>query len=103
MQDFAAAAAEADRFLGSIDRAAVNAENPKQGRVLVAVPVRDVSGTIDRLFERILALRYPHGDLSVVFLEGDSLDDSRNGSRRLRDAMPTSFGGSTSSSATMAS
>lgn len=76
VQDFVATAAEADRFLRSIDRSSINSANPKNGYVLVAVPVRDAADTIDSLFERILALRYPRGDLSLALLEGDSRDDS---------------------------
>lgn len=78
VQDFSASAAEADRFLRSIDRAVVNAEKRKNGRVLIAVPVRDAADTLDTLFARLLALRYPRGDLSLAFLEGDSSDDTLN-------------------------
>jgi hypothetical protein len=76
VQDIAGTAAEADRFLQTIDRAIINAPSPKNGRVLVAVPVRDAADTINALLEQILALRYPRGQLSPAFLEGDSLDDS---------------------------
>lgn len=76
VQDVVGAAAAADRFLQTIDRAIVNAPTPKNGQVLVAVPVRDAADTIDVLCEQILALRYPRGQLSVAFLEGDSVDDS---------------------------
>jgi Anp1/Glycosyltransferase sugar-binding region containing DXD motif len=78
MQEIAASAAEANRFLQSIDRAAVDTERSKKGRVLVAVPARDAAESIDSLFERILALRYPRDDLSLAFLEGDSGDDTLN-------------------------
>jgi hypothetical protein len=78
VQDVAASAAEADRYLRSIDRAVVNLVKRKNGRVLVAVPVRDAAETIDSLLERILALRYPRGDLSLALLEGDSSDDTLN-------------------------
>jgi hypothetical protein len=76
VQDFAAVAADADRFLRSIDHAVVRAAHPKNGHVLVAVPVRDAADTLDSLFERLLALRYPRSDLSLALLEGDSSDDT---------------------------
>ena len=76
MRDFSAAGAEADRFLSAIDRAIVNAAPRKNGRVLIAVPVRDAADSLDSLFERLLALRYPRDQLSLALLEGDSSDDS---------------------------
>ena len=75
-QDFAASAAAADRFLRSIDRAAINSAGRKNSRVLIAVPVRDAADTLDSLFERLLALHYPRNDLSLALLEGDSDDDT---------------------------
>jgi Anp1 protein/glycosyl transferase-like sugar-binding protein len=82
-QDIAGTAAEADRFIQTINRAIVNTPIPKNRRVLVAVPVRDAAETIDALLEQILALRYPRGQLSLAFLEGDSLDDSLDRLRAL--------------------
>jgi hypothetical protein len=78
VQDFAASAADADRFRRSIDRAVVNAAKSKNGHVLIAVPVRDAADTLDCLFECLLSLHYPRGELSLAFLEGDSRDDSFN-------------------------
>lgn len=72
----AASAADAERFLSSIDSALVNAESPKTGNVLIAFPVRDAADSLDFLFERLLSLDYPHDKLSLSFLEGDSGDDS---------------------------
>jgi hypothetical protein len=76
VQSSATTLAEADRFLRSINSSVINTENPKTGNVLLAVPVRDAADTINTLFDRILALRYPRGQLSLAFLEGDSSDDS---------------------------
>jgi hypothetical protein len=70
-QDFDSSGAAAERFLHSIDRAVLNAKKSKNGRVLIAVPVRDAADTIERLFERILALRYPRR--SVACLSGRRL------------------------------
>jgi hypothetical protein len=75
-QEIAGTAADVDRFLQTIDRAIINAPIPKNGRVLVAVPVRDAADSIDALLRQVLALRYPGGQLSLAFLEGDSVDDS---------------------------
>jgi hypothetical protein len=72
----ASTAADDDGFLQTIDRAIINAPRRGNGRVLVAVPVRDAAETIDALCEQILALRYPRGQVSLAFLEGDSVDDS---------------------------
>jgi len=48
---------------------------PRGGSVLIAVPVRDAAGTLDRLLAAIEALDYPKQDPSLAFLEGDSADD----------------------------
>ena len=76
LPDFATSVAEARRFLGSINRAIVKRDKSKNGHVLIAVPVRDAAETIDGLFDCLLALRYPHSELSLAFLEGDSTDNT---------------------------
>jgi hypothetical protein len=76
MPDFAASATEARRFLSSIDLTIVNRVKSRNERVLVAVPVRDAAETIDSLVAGLLALRYPHRELALAFLEGDSTDDT---------------------------
>lgn len=74
--DFGAARANARRQLQSFDHALIRSPRPEGGRVLIAIPVRDAAETLDALFEQILKLRYPRKLLSLVFLEGDSADDS---------------------------
>lgn len=74
--EFALSTAAAERYLNSIDRTVLDAKRPKNGRVLIAIPVRDAADTLDSLFEQLLALRYPRTDLSLAFIEGDSADDS---------------------------
>lgn len=74
--NFGETQADARRQLQALDRSLIDAPRPKGRRVLIAVPVRDAAGTLDALFERILALRYPRQLLSLAFLESGSSDDS---------------------------
>lgn len=69
--------AEAESLRGTIDLSRLRPLSEKGGRVLVAIPVRDASDSIDQLTERLLRLAYPRSDLSIAFLEGDSVDDTR--------------------------
>lgn len=72
------------RFSGMLDarrRARIDAGRlgsglPAGDTVLIAIPVRDAAGTLDRLFAAIDALDHPKDRLSIAFLEGDSGDDS---------------------------
>ena len=60
----------------------------RAGTVLILTPVKDAAAHLDGYCERLLQLTYPHGEVSLGFLESDSGDGtfqslSRHG-RRLR-------------------
>ena len=80
--EFTKAESEARRFRDKIDLAALRPVAQKGKHVLIAIPLRDAAETIDRLLDRILALRYAGTNLSLAFLEGDSSDDTF---RRVKD------------------
>lgn len=64
------------RLRGRIDAVRLGTGRPKGDTVLIAVPVRDAAGTLDRLLAAIGALDHPKDRVSIAFLEGDSRDDS---------------------------
>lgn len=64
------------KMRGRVDTGRLGAGLPLGDAVLIAVPVRDAGGTLDRLLASIGGLDYPKDRLSIAFLEGDSRDDS---------------------------
>lgn len=74
--EFVTAESDASGFRDKINLATLGSVAQKGRHILIAIPLRDAAETIDRLLDRILALRYPPTDLSLAFLEGDSIDDT---------------------------
>lgn len=59
-------------------------------KVLILTPVKDAAGFLDGYFERLRALSYPAGLISLGVLESDSRDDTwaeLNASRKRLDAL----------------
>jgi hypothetical protein len=79
---------EVIRLLLAPSRGPVSEPAMRAGTVLILTPVKDAAAHLDGYCERLLQLTYPHGEVSLGFLESDSGDGtfqslSRHG-RRLR-------------------
>ncbi|MDR3469690.1 MAG: glycosyltransferase [Xanthobacteraceae bacterium] len=64
------------RFRRAVDRRLLDRANLSGRHVLIAIPVRDTAATLGDLLEAILRLDHPRDQLSLAFLEGDSMDSS---------------------------
>lgn len=50
--------------------------NASDDKVLIFIPVRDAAPFLERCFELLQGLDYPHEKMRVIFCEGDSQDDT---------------------------